>query len=263
VVKPGAKRWAAPVAGALIALSVTAIAAAEKPTTVRDGNLVLTINGGVTPKALPKKTLAPIALDVEGEIASADGSHPPALRELIVDTDKNGSVDARGAPTCKQSQLEAQTTTAAEKICRSAIVGTGTTDVEVEFAEQRPIAVRSKLVAFNGGSKGATTTIFIHAYLTSPVSAAIVTTLKITRERKGRYGTRSVALIPRIAGGVGSVTGFRLTFAKKLFPYKGHRHGYLLAKCADGHFDFQAEAIFTGGQKLGPARLSRACTPKG
>jgi hypothetical protein len=247
---------------ALIALVAAALAAAEKPTVVKVGNLVLTINGGVTPKALSKTTMEPITLNVSGKIETADGKHPPALREVIVDTDKNGTIDARGVPTCKQGQLEAQTTASAEKICKAAIVGLGTTNIEVEFPEQSPIPIKSKLIAFNGGTKGGTTTIFIHAFLTSPVTAAVVTTVKISKEHKGRYGTRSIASVPRIAGGSGSVTAFSLTFAKKLFAYKGKKHGYLLAKCSDGHFDAQAEAVFTDGSKLG-GKITRACTPKG
>jgi hypothetical protein len=251
--------------GALLALAaiVASAFAAEKATTVKAGNLVLTINGGVTPKALPKKTLTPITLNVSGKIATADGSKPPPLTEVVVDTDKNGTVDARGVPTCKQGQLEAQTSAAAEKICKSAIVGKGTTDVEVLFPESRPVQLHSKLLAFNGGVKGATTTIFIHAYLSSPVTAALVTTVKISKEHKGRYGTRSIASVPKIAGYAGSVTAFNLTFQKKLFPYKGKKHGYLLAKCSDGHFDAQAEAKFHDGTKIGPAMITRACTPKG
>jgi hypothetical protein len=249
---------------ALVAmLSIAAIASAEKSTTIRAGNLVLTINGGVTPKALPKKTLAPVALNVSGKIATADGSQPPAVSEIVVDTDKNGTVDARGVPTCKQGQLEAQTTENAEKVCKDAIVGTGTTDVEVLFPESKAIPIHSTLLAFNGGVKGNTTTIFIHAFLTNPISAALVTTVKITKEHKGPYGTRSVASVPRIANGAGAVTAFSLTFQKRLFPYKGKKHGYLLAKCANGHFVAQAEMKFANGDKLGPAKIVRACTPKG
>jgi hypothetical protein len=251
--------------GALLALALAlaAIAAAEAPTTVRAGNLILTINGGVTPKALPKNELAPITLNVSGKIASADGSHPPALKEAVVDTDKNGTVDALGVPVCKQGQIEATTSAQAEKACKAAIVGLGTTDVEVLFPESNPIAIKSKLLAFNGGTKGGTTTIYIHAYLTSPVTTAIVTTVKITKEHKGPYGTRSIATVPKIAGGAGSVTAFSLTFAKKLFAYKGRMHGYLLAKCPTGKFVAQAEAKFAGGTKIGPAQIVRACTPKG
>ena len=65
---------------ALVGIVASAFAA-EKPITVRAGNLVLTFNGGVTPRALPKKEYAPIALDVSGKIAEADGSQPPPLTE--------------------------------------------------------------------------------------------------------------------------------------------------------------------------------------
>lgn len=248
---------------AAVALLAAALAAAEQPVTVKAGNLVFTANGGVSPKALPKKEMAPISLNVSGKIGTADGTHPPALVEAIVDTDKNGTIDTRGAPTCKVGQLEATTTAQAEKACRPAIVGTGTTDVEVAFPEQRPLPIASKLLALNGGTKGGKTTIYIHAFLTSPVTAALVTTVKISKVKNGRYGIRSVASVPKIAGGSGSVTAFSLTFPKKLFTYKGKKHGYLLARCADGHFDAEAQVKFSNGDQLGPAKITRACTPKG
>lgn len=263
--KPRARRRALIIGAlaALTALSAAAIAAAEKPAIVRAGELELTINGGVTPKALPKSKLAPITLNVSGKIAEANGSHPPALVEAIVDTDKNGTIDALGVPTCTAGQLEAQTSAEAEKICKPSIVGKGTTDVQLQFPESNPVALHSKLLAFNGGTKGGVTTIFIHAFLSSPVTAAVVTTVKISKEHKGRYGTKSVATIPKIANFAGSVTDFNLTFQKKLFTYKGKKHGYLLAKCSDGHFDAQAEAKFHDGTQAGPGKIVRACTPKG
>jgi hypothetical protein len=248
---------------ALIALAGAALAAAEKPITVKAGNLVLTFNGGVTPKALPKKEMVPITLNVSGTIASADGTQPPALREVLIDTDKNGTIDVRGVPTCRVGQLEATTSERAEQACKPAILGTGTTDIEVLFPESNPVPIHSKLIAFNGGTKGGVTTLYIHAFLTSPVTAAVVTTVKITKEHKGPYGTRSVASVPKIAGGAGSVRAFSLTFPKKLFTYKGQKHGYLLAKCANGKFLAQAEAVFANGDQIGPAQIVRACTPKG
>ena len=246
-----------------VGLLGVAIAAAEKPITVKAGNLVLTFNGGFTPKTLSKTKLEPISLNVSGKIATADGTHPPAIKEVVIDTDKNGTIDVSGVPTCKSGELEARTSAQAEKICKPAILGTGTTDVEILFPESKPVPIHSKLIAFNGGTKGGTTTLYIHAYLTSPVTAALVTTVKISKEHKGPYGVRSVASVPKIAGGAGSVTAFSLTFPKKLFTYKGKKHGYLLAKCSNGKFLAQAEAKFTDGTKVGPAQVVRACTPKG
>ncbi len=137
--------------GAVVALVVGGIAVAAKPTVVQVGNLKLTFNGGFTPTALSKKKLTPINLNVSGKIQTTDGKHPPALKEFVLEADRNSGVSAKGVPTCKQGKLEATTTTAAEKACKPAIIGKGTTGVEVEFAEQAPIPIKSKLLLFNGG----------------------------------------------------------------------------------------------------------------
>jgi hypothetical protein len=239
--------------GAAVAVAVAGIATAAKPTIIRAGNLILTLNGDFTPKKLPKNKLAPITLNISGKIATADGTHPPAMREAVVETDKNGAVEAKGVPVCTSGKLQAQTTKNAEKACKKAIVGKGTTVAEVEFPEQAPIDVNSKLLAFNGGVKGGKTTIFIHAYFTSPISGAIVTTVKIQKVHHGRYGLKSVATIPKIAGGSGSVQSFNLTF---------NRPGYLLAKCPDGHLNAKATGIFDDGSRL-TGTFVRSCTPKG
>ena len=84
-------------------------------------------------------------------------------------------------PTCKAGKIEATTTTSAEKACKTAIIGKGTTDVEVLFPESAPIQIKSKLIAFNGGISGGKTTLLIHAYLSNPIAAAIVTTVKVSR----------------------------------------------------------------------------------
>ena len=238
--------------GAVVALVVGGIAVAAKPTVVQVGNLKLTFNGGFTPTKLLKSKLTPINLNVSGKIQTTDGKHPPALKEFILEADRNSGVDAKGVPVCKQGKIEATTTASAEKACKPAIIGKGTTAVEVEFAEQAPIPVNSKLLLFNGGVKGGKTTIFIHAYLSSPIAAAIVTTVKIQKHKNGRYGLKSVATIPKIAGGSGSVTDFNLTINKK---------GVLTAKCPDGKLQAHGTAIFTDGTRAS-AEVIRTCTGK-
>jgi hypothetical protein len=236
-----------------LAAALAGLASAEKPTVVQVGNLKLTLNGGFSPKALPKNKLAPIKLKIEGQIATLDGTHLPALKEAIVDTDKNGTINAKGVPVCTSGKLQAQTTANAKKACGKALVGKGLTTAEVEFPEQKPINVNSTLLAFNGGVKGGTTTIFIHAFFSSPVNGAIVTTVKVSKKRSGRYGTHSIATIPKIAGGFGSVKSFTLEF---------NRPGYLLAKCPDGHLNAKATSVFSNGDKL-TGSFVRSCTPKG
>ncbi|HWP33545.1 MAG TPA: hypothetical protein VNL97_07335, partial [Solirubrobacterales bacterium] len=55
-------------AAALTALGAAHLAPAE---TVRLGNLIITIEGGVSPSKLPRRTPAPITLKVSGSVATA------------------------------------------------------------------------------------------------------------------------------------------------------------------------------------------------
>jgi hypothetical protein len=236
---------------ALIAVSVAGIATgANKPVTVEAGNLVFTFNGGFSPSKLPKKKLAPITLTAEGKIATKDGTHPPALKEVLLETDKNGAINVKGIPVCKSSALQSRDTAAAKKACPKSIIGTGKTTVEVQFPEQKPIDVKSDLIVFNGGTSGGKTTLYIHAYFSAPVTGAIVTTVKISKTKNGRYGLKSVASIPKIAGGSGSVKSFNLKINKK---------GVLTAKCPDGKLQAHATSVFSDGTKAS-ATIIRTCT---
>jgi hypothetical protein len=238
--------------GALIALTVAGIATAEKPVKVRAGNLELTFNGGLTPKAISKTKLTPVTLNVSGKIRTVDGTHPAAMKEFDLEADKNTAVNVEGLPVCTASKLQSQDTAHAEDICRSSIIGSGQATAEIAFPEQAPIPAKSKIIAFNGGFKGGVTTLYIHAYLTVPTPAAIVSTVKIKKIHNGRYGTGSVTTIPKIAGGSGSVTDFNLTINKK---------GVILAKCPDGKIQAHGTAVFTDGTRAS-AEVIRTCTGK-
>ena len=190
--------------GALVAVSAVGIATAaggETPVTVKVGNLELTANGGFSPKALSKTKQTPIALKASGEVKEADGSHPPAIREVIIEADKTGEVHLKGIPTCKSGQLQATETTAGAEGLQIGTDREGQATAQVAFAEQKPINVNSKVLVFNGGEKGGKTTLYIHAYFSNPISGAIVTTVTITEHPHGRFGTLAVAKIPQITGG--------------------------------------------------------------
>jgi hypothetical protein len=240
--------------GALIAISVAGIATAggNQPVTVKAGNLEVTYNGQFTPSTLPKKKLAPISLTASGEIKTLDGTHPPALKEVILETDKNGTINTKGIPVCKSGQLQARDTKAALKVCGKSLIGRGKTTVEVQFPEQRPVPVSSELLVLNGGTSGGKTTLFIHAYFSAPVTGAIVTTVKIKKVHNGRYGLKSVASIPKIANGAGSVKTFNLTINKK---------GVLMAKCPDGKLQAKATGVFADGTKA-TGSIVRTCKGK-
>jgi hypothetical protein len=244
------------VIGGALALFVAGGAFA-KPEVVRVGNLALTHDGGISPTELPKRKQAPVKAFISATIATIDGSHPPAAREARIDLDKDIHVNAKGLPVCKAGQLNSRNTAAARQVCGDAVVGAGLADVRIAFPEQPPLVPESPLTMFNGGVKGGKTTIFIHAYITVPVPAAIVTRVELT-PRPGRYGTHVVAKIPVISGGAGSLTMARLNIGRK-FTYKGKKTSYLTASCPTGRHSIKGRVSFADATVL---NLSRAlpCT---
>jgi hypothetical protein len=85
--------------------------------------------------------------------------------------------------------------------------------------------------------------------------------VKVSKVKNGRYGTKSVAKIPVIAGGAGSPIFFELNVDRK-FTYKGKKQSYLLAKCPDGHLNAKGTGVFSDGTRLAGS-VVRSCTPKG
>jgi hypothetical protein len=234
-------------------LIVSGLAGAEQPVKVVQPPYEIEFNGGFSPKVLSKTKPTPVVFKISGKIRRIDGTHPPALKEFLLEGDKHASISVKGVPTCSQGKLQATTTAQARKVCGPALIGTGKTEVGIKFPEQEPeIPVKSELLAFNGGFKGGVTTLFVHAYITVPTPAAIVTTVKVKKIHKGRYGLLSVASIPKIAGGSGSVKSFSLKLNK----------GIISATCPDGHLDARGSVVFVEGTKISGA-VSRACTGKG
>src|SRR5262245_50275462 len=89
---------------------VVAATALAKPEVVKEGNLFLRDNGGISPTRLPRNKPAPITGHINGTIGTLDGSHPPALESVVADFDKTIHVNAKGLPACRLSKLVAQST---------------------------------------------------------------------------------------------------------------------------------------------------------
>jgi hypothetical protein len=245
--------------GALLAVAAVGIAGAaggETPVTVKVGNLELTANGGFSPTTISKTKQTPIELKASGEVKEADGSHPPAVRELLIEGDKNAEIHVKGIPTCTSGKLQATDTAAAEKACGPALIGKGKTTAQVAFAEQKPINVPTVLQLYNGGEKGGKITWYAHAFFSNPISGAIVTTVTITKHPHGRFGTLAVAKIPQITGGSGSIISFNLNIFKSV---KGINP--ISAKCSDGKLKVHVQAKFEDGTKA-ETEVIRACTGK-
>jgi len=236
------------VAGSALALRLTA------------GNIVVVTDGGFSPTTLPKKKYAPIRLHGWGKIGTADGKVPPILDTITLWFDKHGEVETRGLPICTPAKLAATTTKQARKLCPGAIVGKGFGKAVVVFPEQAPIPASSPITIFNGRKKNGNPTVLAHAHLTVPSPTTFIVPVEIEKVKAGRYGFRTVAKIPKIAGGAGVPLYGRLSIGRT-WKFKGKTLSYANASCPDGRLQAKGEFEFKDGTKLN-GTLFRPCKSK-
>jgi len=244
----------------VIALAL-AVAASASAVHLQVGNIVVDTDGGFTPTTLPRHELAPIKLHGYGKISTVDRGLPPILDQIIIWFDKHGDVETRGLPVCTPPKLAATTTPQARKLCPGAIVGTGFGKAVVNFPEQGPIPASSAITIFNGAPKHGNPTVLAHGHLTVPGPTTFVVPIEIQRVNDGRYGFKTVADIPRIAGGYGTPTYGRLTIGRE-WTYKGKRLSYANASCPDGRLQAKGQFTFKDGTLL-EGNLVKPCKATG
>lgn len=243
---------------AVLLLGVAAAGAA--PEVFRVGNLKIGIEGQIKPMKLPRNEFAPISLEVGGSIATADRSHPAALKSLMLEFDKNGRLNTKGLPTCTVGRLISTLTAQAKQLCGSALVGTGKVSAEIALPEQQPFSASGPLLIFNGAPKGGKQVLIFHVHANVPAPTTFVTTAVITKT-PGRFGTSAQVQIPTIVSGQGSLTGFKAKLGKT-WTFKGKKESLLLAKCPTGSLHARGEFLFADGTK-GAGEVVRPCTPMG
>jgi hypothetical protein len=228
--------------------------------TVRQGNLVVSIEGQISPRALPRHEPAPISLSVSGSLKTADATHPPALKTLFLEFDRHGQLNTTGLPTCRAAQLRATLTAQAKRACGDALIGQGRAQAEIAFPEQPPFSASGPMLLFNGAPEGAQRVILIHVYAFVPAPTTFVTKA-IIGHAKGKYATTAEVEIPTIVSGQGSLTAFNATL-RKAWTYKGKKQDLLLATCPTGHLYAHGDFLFADATELA-GTVARSCTPKG
>lgn len=213
----------------LLALAALPAAAVAQRTISQKGNLRISFDGGLEPEALPRDRLAPVALHVEGDISTTDGSHAPPLRRLVISINGHGRLSTVGLPTCTSPQLQSTTTEAALAHCRGALVGRGHFRADVSLSNLPPIPAGGQTLAFNGRYEGKRA-LLLQLYIASPVQTTFIMPLTISQNSDGRFGAVLSASIPTLAGGLGSVSAIDLTISRN-YTYRGQRRSYISASC--------------------------------
>jgi hypothetical protein len=224
---------------------------------VRVGNLVLTADGGFTPRQLPLRSYVPIDFRGFADLRSTDGSVPAPLQQAVIDFDRDGRLTTGGLPSCEPSTLEGATPLEARSRCPAAIVGTGHVGALIAREGQPPVPTASALTLFNGPRQEGKPTVILHARTTVPAVQTFVITIPIER-RGGAYRYRATVDVPPIAGGQGSLTHLDVKVGKR-YSFHGKKRSYTSARCGDGIFRTRGRFTFEGGIVI-EGSIEKACT---
>jgi hypothetical protein len=214
------------VLAALLALSAGAIAwaAVEK-----QGNVLVHFEAGFSPRALPRQTPAPIEVTIKGAVSTTDGSHPPPLKVLEIQLNRNGRLYTKGLPACSPSLLQSTSTREAKTRCGGALVGHGSFTADIALSGTKPVGASGEILAFNG-RRGDKPALLLHFFGGAPVRFTLVVPLRIANRAAGEFGTVLQTRIPKLANGSGSITQIDLSLGRR-WSFAGKRRSYLSAAC--------------------------------
>jgi hypothetical protein len=231
-------------------------AGAANAALVKVGNLVLTADGGFTPRILPHSSYAPIDFEGEANLRAVDGSVPPPLQQLVLDFDRDGRLSTAGIPICQPSQLQEVTPQEARRRCPGAIVGTGRAEAMISVGSQKLLA-SSPITLFNGPRLGGKPTVILHARTTVPAVEDFVITIPIEK-RGGAFRYRATIDVPPIAGGSGSLVHLDAAVGKR-YRLRGKPRSYVTARCGDGVLRTHGRFTFSDGTII-DGSVEKGCT---
>jgi hypothetical protein len=218
------------------------------------GNLIVSLDGGITPKALPRDHAAPVAVHLLGGVTTSDGSPIPRVNWIKLELAWRGRLLTQGLPVCPQVRLRSTDSRQAMEACGGSLVGRGHLYAQIFVPNQEPFGVHANLLAFNGKTKAKHPAVLVHAYTSDPpVSFIIPFTV---HHNKGAFRTVLVTTIRRSVGPWPHVANFEIDVARS-FSWHGHRRSYLNASCpvppqfTAGFLSFaRATYTFAGGDQL-------------
>jgi hypothetical protein len=231
---------------------------------VQRGELRVTFQGGLAPKALPRQGQAPVRVSVGAKLTTTDGSIPPRLRTMTIAINGAGQISPGLVPVCTMSDIQPSTTRNALRACRASLVGQGYFRAKVAAASAE-FPAQGKLYAFNGRYQGHPA-ILAHVYGTDPVPSSFTLPFVLS-EAKGTFATVLRASLARATGRSGYITALSLNLGRTVGQGPSRR-GYLSAACPAPKGFGGAVFPFARAQ-LGFAKakvtqtLSRSCKVRG
>jgi hypothetical protein len=237
---------------AFLVVATSQNAPAEKPGHVVSGNGEVIFGAGFFPTVVSKTKPTPVALSLSWGIATSAGFHPPSLSTVTFKLDGNAAIDLQGYPACNPS-LPYQGPHGPEQRCRHARIGSGTIAASIALPEAEELRLSRRLLIFNGG-RGK---LYAYSHMDVPVPSAIVITGQVKRIHEGGYRTEVVFSVPRIAGGLGSLTSFSATIGRR-YTDEARQAGIVTLRCPGGKLVIHGDAFFIDETQISE-KVARTC----
>jgi hypothetical protein len=239
---------------ALVLLTVGLLGRMADAERVQKGNIIVSLDGGISPLALPRDRPAPVAVKLAGRVVTTDSAPLPRVNWIRLELAWRGVLDTHGLAVCPLARLAGTDTRLAVQHCRSSRVGRGGLTANVYLPGEPGIQVRARLVAFNGRTAAGRPAVFVHAYSSDPPVAFVIPFS--VHHKPGAFRTVLVALIRRSLGPWPHVADFQIVVSRN-FNFGGERQSYLSASCPlpkgfSAGFLSLARATYTfeGGKQL-------------
>jgi hypothetical protein len=191
------------------------------------GNLIVTLDGGFAPRALPRDRPAPVAVELKAGLRTSDHTPVPRVTGVELGIPRQGVISTRGLPTCKPRRIRNTTTAKALEACGPALIGSGRMVAQVKIPSQPAFAVHARLLAFNGRVNGRRAVI-VHGLALRPPSVVVLPFL--IERRPGKFGTVFSARLPDNLGPWPRFARFEMSFYRR-YTFRGRERSYISASC--------------------------------
>jgi hypothetical protein len=201
----------------------------------QQGQLIVALDGKISPAALPRHQLAPATVSLSSRLSTTGGSPLPRVRRIeLAFGGRSMRFDRGGLPICPRARLRNATGRQALERCGSARVGHGHLRAELLLPHQAPLHVHARLLDFNGRAPGGGLAILVQAFSTRPPASFVLSF--VAHRGRGSFPTAFTATMPQSIGAWPHLTAFQMTLGRR-FRHAGDVHSYLNASCpAPPHF---------------------------
>jgi hypothetical protein len=227
VKRPIARRSVAALVAALLILVWLDVGLSDAERSGRDG-VVVSLDGSVSPRRLPRRRPVPVSLALNGSIESTAGSPAPQLASIELAFGARGGLSTAGLPLCPPARLRNTNPRGARDQCRGALVGSGTLLTEILLDPKRPVVARAGILAFNGKAGGGPA-VWVQGYSASPPVSFLIP-FHLHRLRSGAYGVLLRATVAHALGRWLRLRSFQISFGRR-YSAHGVRRSYLSASC--------------------------------